>query len=50
MFIQGDQYGTRASTALRWFADGRVEMAERSFGSGGVTLGESLVEFTVSRP
>lgn len=50
MFIQGDQYGTRASTALCWFADGRVEMAERSFGPGGVTLGESLVEFTVSRP
>lgn len=45
IFIRGENYGTRASTALRWGADGRVEMAERRFGPDGEALGESRIEF-----
>ncbi|SDO53720.1 NRDE family protein [Pseudomonas jinjuensis] len=40
VFIASQNYGTRASTALIVHADGRREMAERSFGPSGARLGE----------
>lgn len=45
MFICGQRYGTRASTALRWGSDGRVEIAERRFGPDGHPQGESAIRF-----
>jgi uncharacterized protein with NRDE domain len=35
VFIQSEQYGTRASSAVRLFADGRVEMAEQNWRPSG---------------
>ena len=39
-FIQSDNYGTRASTALIINTDGRFEVHEKSFGPKGCPLGE----------
>ena len=43
IFIRSDDYGSRASTALVVNADGSFEMAERSFGSQGRRLGETVL-------
>ncbi|HHJ4328631.1 TPA: NRDE family protein, partial [Klebsiella pneumoniae] len=45
VFIRAPQhgYGTRASSQLRLFADGRLHLAERSFDSAGALLGECHV-------
>ncbi|MBR9814112.1 NRDE family protein [bacterium] len=40
MFITGDAYGTRASTALTWTADGDMRITERRFDADGVAVGE----------
>lgn len=40
VFIASPNYGTRASTALIVHADGRRELAERSFGPSGARLGD----------
>ncbi|HBZ95978.1 MAG TPA: hypothetical protein DEO91_20495 [Pseudomonas sp.] len=39
-FIIGEAYGTRASTALNLYGDGRWSITERSFGPHGTVLGE----------
>jgi len=44
VFIASPSYGTRASTVVIAYADGRREMVERSFGPGGGHLGEVAVE------
>lgn len=40
MFITGGAYGTRASTALIWPAQGTMQITERRFDAGGATQGE----------
>jgi uncharacterized protein with NRDE domain len=40
VFIASEHYGTRASTLVVAWADGRREVTERSFGAGGEPLGE----------
>lgn len=47
-FVEVPGYGTRASTALVIGSDGRARFAERSFGEGGVSLGEVREAFEVS--
>ena len=41
IFIHSAHYGTRASTLLRQFADGRQQLRERRFGPLGQALGEA---------
>ncbi len=41
IFIHSAHYGTRASTLLRQFADGRQQLRERRFGPLGQALGET---------
>lgn len=43
IFIEGEEYGTRASTILRVAQDGRSEIVERRFGPAGCYLGETAV-------
>ncbi|MFZ5647141.1 MAG: NRDE family protein [Bacillota bacterium] len=42
MFIESETYGTRASTAVIINRSGRVLFVERSFGAGGVRIGEDV--------
>ncbi|MCW2294901.1 uncharacterized protein with NRDE domain [Pseudomonas sp. BIGb0408] len=44
IFIASANYGTRASTLLFSHADGTRQLIERSFGAGGVAIGEVRVE------
>jgi uncharacterized protein with NRDE domain len=45
IFIRHPRYGTRASTIVRIGADGRGEITERRFGSGGNPDGETSLAF-----
>src|SRR5690606_35583861 len=45
IFIRGDEYGTRASTAVLISGTGEVTLVERSFGPGGVEIGTQRFEF-----
>ena len=44
IFIHGDVYGTRATSLLRGFADGRMTLTERSYAANGRFLGQASVE------
>lgn len=44
IFIRGEVYGTRATSLLRRFADGRTTLAERSYGVNGQFTGQNQVE------
>ena len=44
MFIRGENYGTRATSLLRRFADGRTLLDERSYGANAQYLGHARVE------
>lgn len=46
-FIASEKYGTRASTVLLIASDGQVLFRERSFGAGGVSLGETAQRFAL---
>jgi uncharacterized protein with NRDE domain len=48
-FIDGETYGTRASTVLLVGADGNVLVRERSFGPRGTALGETEHHFELDR-
>lgn len=43
IFIRGEQYGTRATSLLRCFADGSMALAEHSFAANGVFTGQAQV-------
>ena len=45
IFINGDRYGTRASTVMLVDKDGDVLYIERGFGAGGKPLGEVATRF-----
>jgi uncharacterized protein with NRDE domain len=47
-FVELPGYGTRASTALVLGSDGATRFAERTFGEGGVLLGEVREAFAIS--
>ena len=42
-FIASTSYGTRASTAVRVYADGNFEISERCFGPHGVVISETTL-------
>jgi len=44
-FIVGDRYGTRSSTIIVVEAVGTAHFVERTFGSGGKSIGNSSYEF-----
>ncbi|PMR69642.1 NRDE family protein [Halomonas heilongjiangensis] len=48
-FIVGQDYGTRATTWLAWYADGRIEIGERRFGPNGVMQGENELRIATDR-
>lgn len=48
VFVVSPDYGTRASTLLSAHRDGRVSLSERSFGPGGVALGDVSEAFQSS--
>lgn len=48
IFVQGDRYGTRASSVVVFAADGSVSFVERRFHAGGQRAGESRFEFKVT--
>ncbi len=43
-FIRGNRYGTRASTLIAVDHDGKGCIIERRFGSGGVVVGDGMME------
>jgi uncharacterized protein with NRDE domain len=47
-FVVLSDYGTRASTSFVFSADGSARFTERSFGAGGVPLGEVREAFEIS--
>lgn len=46
-FIQGDTYGTRASTVVLVAADGETLFRERTYGPAGALLGETTERFGI---
>jgi uncharacterized protein with NRDE domain len=46
-FLEGQIYGTRASTVVAFDHGGRCRVVERRFGPGGLLIGENRVEFAV---
>ena len=47
-FIANERYGTRSSTVVLVGRDGKVLLAERSFGIGGVPLGRVEHRFALA--
>lgn len=41
VFIRGSDYGTKASSLLRWRSDGTINLFERRFGPEGQALGDT---------
>lgn len=48
IFIRGDNYGTRATSLLRCYADGSSTLVERSYGPNGAYLGQAQVALPAS--
>ena len=49
-FIEGEAYGTRASTVVLVAADGETLFVERTFGAGGVQTGETRQRLRIAMP
>lgn len=47
IFIRGESYGTRATSLLRRFADGRTKLSERSYAVDGTCVSQQQIELEV---